>query len=74
MPAARLFKHRQMDKCNKTMERQLRRINVDMAARCGNMEFSMYREEGYNMVEGVANFKYMGQTLDQTNDDWPAVW
>ena len=25
------------------------------------------------MVEGVENFKYLGQTLDQTDDDWPAV-
>ena len=46
---------------------------MDMAARCGNMEFIMYREEGYNMVEGVANFKYMGENLDQTDDNWPAV-
>ena len=50
------------------------RFFVEMAARCGEMEFSLYGEEGGNMVEGVANFKYMGQTLDQTNDDWPAVW
>ena len=25
------------------------------------------------MVEGLSNFKYMGQKLDQTDDDWPAV-
>ena len=24
-------------------------------------------------MEGVANLKYMGQTLDQTDDDWPVV-
>ena len=25
------------------------------------------------MVEGVENFKYLGQNLDQTDDDWPSV-
>ena len=25
------------------------------------------------MVEEVENFKYLGQTLDQTDDDWPVV-
>ena len=25
------------------------------------------------MVEGVAKFKYLGKTLDQTDDDWPSV-
>ena len=25
------------------------------------------------MVEGVENFKYLGQILDQTDDDWPAI-
>ena len=65
---------RHMDKCNKATKRRLRQRDVEMAAICNNMEFSLYGEEGGNMVEGVANFKYMGQTLDQTNDDWPAVW
>ena len=38
------------------------------------MEFSLYKEEGEDMVEGVENFKYLWRTLDQTDDDWPAVW
>ena len=25
------------------------------------------------MVEGVAKFKYLGKTIDQTDDDWPSV-
>ena len=25
------------------------------------------------MVEGVENFKYLGGTLDQTDNDWPVV-
>ena len=73
MTEAMLFKHSHTDKCNKAMERQLRHIYVEMAVRCGDMEFSLYREEGGKMVEGGENFKYLGQTLDQTDDDWPVV-
>ena len=35
MPANRIFKRRQMDKCNKATERILRRIDVEMTTRCG---------------------------------------
>ena len=44
-----------------------------MSARCGEMEFSLYREDGDDMMEGVATFKYIGETLDQTDDDWTAL-
>ena len=37
------------------------------------MEFILYRREVDALVEGVSNFKFMGQPLDQTNDDWLAV-
>ena len=67
MYSSMLVKHGQTDKCNKSTDRRLRRIDVEMAARCDDMDFSMYREE--NMVEGLATFKYIGRTLDQTNDD-----
>ena len=46
---------------------------MDISERCSEMEFSMYRGEGGEMVEVVANFKYLGRTLDQMDDDWPAV-
>ena len=41
IPEARLFKHRHTDKRNKATERRLRWRDVEMSARCGNMEFSM---------------------------------
>ena len=31
VPAARIFKHRQLDTCNKATERRLQRRDVDMA-------------------------------------------
>ena len=73
MHADRLFYHRQTDKCNTEMERQIRRRDVEMTVRCSKLEFSMYKEEGGKMVEGVATLKYLGRTLDQTYDDWSVV-
>ena len=60
MPATSLFKHINTDKFNEATERQLRRRYVEMVARCGKMEFILYGEEGYGMVEGLETFKYLG--------------
>ena len=65
------FKHRHTDKCNKAIERRLQRRDVEMTVRCGNMEYSLEGEEGDEMAEGVVTFRYLGRTLDQTDDDWP---
>ena len=73
IPAARIFNHRQADKCNKATDIILQRRDVDMAARCGEIELSLEGEEGDKMVEGVATFRYLGRTLEQTNYDWNAV-
>ena len=74
MPAARIFKHRNNNKCNKATERRLRQRDVEMAARCGEMEFILEGGEVDERVEGVATFRYLGRLLYQTDDDWPAVW
>ena len=73
MSIAKLLNHRQTDKFNQATERRLRQRDVDMAARCGEMDLSMEGGEGYERVEGVATFRYLGRPLDQTDDDWPAV-
>ena len=73
MHADRLFYHMKTDKCNTEMERQIRRRDVEMTVRCGKLEFSLYKEEGGEMVEGVVTLKYLGRTLDQTDDDWSVV-
>ena len=44
-----------------------------MAARCGEMEFNLDGEEGDERVENVTTFRYLGQPLEQTDDDWTAV-
>ena len=56
MPSSKIQKHRLMDKCNKAAERQLLQRDVEMATWCGEMEFSLEGEEGYEMVEGVATY------------------
>ena len=56
MQAYRLFKHRQSDKCHKLTEIRLRRRDVDMAVRCGEMEFNLNGEEGDERVENVPTF------------------
>ena len=45
-----------------------------MAARCGEMEFNIDGEEGDERVENVPISRYLGQPLDQTDDNWPDVW
>ena len=74
MPEARLFEHRHMDEFNKATVRKIRRRGVDMAARCGEMEFSLYGEEGGHIVEGMTNVNYMGRPLDQTYNGCSVVW
>ena len=38
--------------------------DVEIADRCGEMEFSLYRRAGGAIVEGVATFKCLGRPLD----------
>ena len=73
MQAARLFIHRQLGKCHKLTDRRIRQRDVEMAARCGVMEFSLEGGEGDERLENVTTVRYLGRLLDQTDDDWPAV-
>ena len=74
MPVARIFKHRKSDKCHKATERRLRRRDMEMAERCGEMDFSLEGGEGEERVDNVTRFRYLGRPLDQTDDDWTDVW
>ena len=73
MPEARIFKHRQTDKCNKATDIRLRVRDVEMKAWCGEMYFSMEGGEGDERVEVVAKFWCLVRPQNQTEDDWPAV-
>ena len=73
IPEARMIKHRQTKRCNKTADMRLIQRNVEMEERCGDTEFSLYGGEGGALLEGVVTFKYLGRPLDQTDDDWMAI-
>ena len=44
-----------------------------MTARCGEIDFNLDEEEGYERVENVPTFQYLVQPLEQMNDDWPSM-
>ena len=71
--AARLFKYWQSEKCHKSTERRLHPQDVEMAASCEEMEFKIDVDKGDERVENVTTLQYLGQTLHQMSDDWPAV-
>ena len=37
------------------------------------MKFSFCEREGGALVEGVLQLRYLGHTLDQTDDDWTEI-
>ena len=69
MTAAQLIKHRRAVICHKDMDMWIRRRDVEMAERCGEMEFSLYGRDGGALAERVSNFNYLGSPLDKTYDD-----
>ena len=44
-----------------------------MAESCRDREFVLYRREGGALLEGLANFKYLWQNLDQTDNEFLAI-
>ena len=48
-------------------------MDGEIAARCGEMEFSLYGEEGDERLDNVPTLRYLGRPLYQTDDDWLAV-
>ena len=45
-----------------------------MASSCDKTDISLYEEEGDELVERVENFKYLGRTLDQIEDNKLLFW
>ena len=61
MQATRHFKHGKSEKYQKLTEIRLRRRDVEMAVRCGEMEYNLDGEEVDDIVENLSNFRYMGR-------------
>ena len=55
------------------MDIGLQQRDVEMEESSCEMESSLYFRKGGKLVEGVAQFKYQGRTLDQMDDEWSAV-
>ena len=49
----------------------LRRKDVDMAEKFGDMEFILYGGYSGELVEGLATFNYLERPLDQTDNYLP---
>ena len=52
---------------------RLQHNDVEIAHRLGNIEFSLYNKEGDSLVEGAAQLKYLGRTLEQIENDFPSI-
>ena len=48
-------------------------MDVEMAERCGEMEFILDGVEEDERVGNLTTLWCLGIPLDQTDDDWPAV-
>ena len=47
-------------------------MDLEMVERYEEMDFSLYGRVGGALVEVVENFKYLGRTLYQMDNDCPA--
>ena len=59
MHADKLYKHKQNTRFDRAAEIRLRRRDVELVQRSGDIEFNMYVREGVSLVEGVSQFKYL---------------
>ena len=73
MQAARLIKNKITESCNQATEIRLRKRDVEISQREGDMEFSLYDMEYEPLIEGVTKFKYLGKLPWETDSDWPEV-
>ena len=69
-PEARLERQSQTARQNMDMAMQLQQKDVKISHILGDIEFSLHKREGDGLVKGVAHFKYLGHTLDQTDGNW----
>ena len=64
-----MIKHKRTEPCFKNTRMRLRLRDVEVVSPCLEMEFSLTRYEGEETIEGVELFKYLGRTLDQTENN-----
>ena len=52
---------------------RLRQKDVEVASWCAEMDFKLAWKEGYETIEGLELFTYLGRPLYQSDDDYPVV-
>ena len=62
--------HKHTSRYDQVTEIRLQWRDVELDQRSRELEFSLYGREGDALVEIVAQFKYMGIPLYQSDDDW----
>ena len=73
MPADILENHTHTTRCNIETGVWLQWRSVDLGNISGNMEFILYVRKGYALVEGMAQFEYVGRAMDQSYNEWLAI-
>ena len=73
MPAGRLIRHRKTARYDKNTQMRWRRWDVAITARFLEATFSLTGEEEEECINGVEVLKCLGQILDRSDDNWPAV-
>ena len=68
IPAERILKHQQTQRCNWNTQMRCRRKDVAIVRLCMEAEFSLRGEDDVEYIEGVETFKYPGRILDQSDD------
>ena len=51
----------------------MRRHDVEISQRLGEMKLSLYDREYNLLIKGVAHFKYLVRIMEETGINWPAV-
>ena len=72
IPVGRMLKYWRTAHCFKNIEIRIRCRDVEVGIQCMEMELILTRDYGEEIIEGVVLFKYLGQPLDQSDDDWLA--
>ena len=63
MPIGRMIKHQRIAHCFMNTDMSLIHRDVEVESWCLEMEFILTGEEGEDIIEVVALFRYLGQPL-----------
>ena len=73
LSARRMIKHQRTERCDKNEHMWWRRKDATIARRYTEAYFSLTGEDGAECLGEVEVFNYLGQPLEKSDDDLPAV-